>query len=270
MGTKEYASRIGRLSLPTNGWVARLFGILLGLSAWYLLASVFPEQIMPYPLEAFLLTWGLIESGVVWEHLFITSWRILWGFVGSMIVGVVLGVLMGSSNYGRLFVTPYILIGLSIPAIAWAAISTLIFGFNEMAPIAATVATTFPFIAINIWKGVENIDWDLVQMSKSFGVSNRRLLLRLIIPNTAGALMTSLRFGVAISWKIVTIAEMFASTNGVGYRLIQAYNGYHFELTWAWAIVFMIVILLIEYGVFKPLERRVFAYRRDADFTRLA
>lgn len=270
MAIKDYRGvEIAGVELFSGGWPARVFGIALGFVGWYALASVFPNELMPYPLETLELTWELVETGVVWRHLWATSWRILWGFVGSMIVGIVLGILMGTSNFRRAFITPYILVGLAIPAIAWAAIALLIFGFSEVTPVAATVAVTFPFVAVNVWKGVEGIDWDLVRMSKSFDVSRRRLLFRMILPNTAGPLMTAARFGLAISWKIVTIAEIFSS-KGVGYKLINSYNAYQFEAAWAWALVFMIVILVIEYGVFKPLERRAFAYQSRTDFAQVA
>lgn len=266
MSTKErWQFTLADLDLFSGGWPARTFGVLLGLIGWQALATVFPNELMPYPIETAFLTWELIESGAAWRHLAATGWRILWGFIGSMIAGIVLGVLMGTSQFRRAFLTPYILIGLSIPAIAWAVVSLLVFGFSELAIIVATVGVTFPFIAVNIWKGVESIDWDLVLMSRAFDVSPLRLLHRMILPNIAGALMTAVRYGLAITWKIVTIAEVFAS-EGIGLKLINSYNAYLFERAWAWAVVFMIVILIIEYGVFRPLERRVFRYRRDADF----
>lgn len=266
MSTKNrWEFPLGDLELFSGGWPARIFGILLGIAGWQALATVFPNELMPFPIETMLLTWELVETGVVWRHLAATAWRILWGFVGSMVAGILLGVLMGTSGFRRAFLTPYILVGLAIPAIAWAVISLLVFGFSEMAIIVATIGVTFPFIAVNVWKGVESIDWDLVQMSKAFDVSSFRLLHRLILPNIAGSLMTAVRYGLAITWKIVTITEVFA-TKGIGLKLINSYNAYQFERAWAWAVVFMIVILLIEYGVFRPLERRVFRYRSDADF----
>jgi len=230
---------------------------------------VFPNQLMPYPIETVRLAWGLVETGVAWPNLSVTLWRTALGFVGAMILGTALGIFMGVNNYTQRLFTPYVVIGLSIPAIAWAAVGTIIFGFSVFAPVSATVLTTYPYIAINVWKGVESIDADLVNMSRAFDVSRLRMLLRLIIPSAAPDLVSALRFGLAISWKIVTIAEVFASSSGVGYKLMQAYQVYKFEEAWAWAALFIVVILAIEYGIMKPLERRVFAYRQDADFTLL-
>lgn len=258
---------IGRL--PT-GVSARVFGIILGLIGWYALASVFPNELMPYPDETLLDAWDLVSTGVATTHLWATLWRTLWGFVGSMALGTALGVFMGINNFGQRFFTPWVVVGLSIPAIAWAAVTTLIFGFSILTPVTATILTTFPYIAINVWKGVESIEADLVNMSKSFNITRKRMLTRLIIPSAAPFLFSGFRFGLAISWKIVTIAEIFVGNSGVGYKLMQTYQLYQFERAWAWATLFMVVILIIEYGLVKPLEKRVFEYRRDADFDLVA
>ncbi len=242
----------------------RLVGLLLGVAGWYGLASVFPNQLMPFPGETLAITADLLARGVVTEHLLATAWRILLGFVGSMVVGVTVGTLMGLDDYARRFFLPYVVVGMSVSAVAWAAVGTLAFGFSVLAPVAATVLTTFPFVTVHVWKAVENVDDDLTRMSRSFDVSLGRIVRRQLLPDVAPGLFSASRFGLAISWKIVTIAEMFAASNGVGYRLFQAYQRFRFEEAWAWAAVFVAIILLVEYGVFRPLERRAFAYRSDA------
>ena len=239
----------------------------MGLLGWYALATVFPENLMPYPLEVVRLTWGLVEAGTAWRHLWATIYRTFWGFVGAMLLGTALGVVMGVNDYGQRLSIPYVVIGYSIPAIAWAAISTLIFGFSDLAPIFATVLVTFPYIAANVWKGVENVDGDLIQMSESFDVPHTRLLFRMLLPNTAPALFAAVRIGLATAWKIVTIAEMFAASKGVGYKIIQSYEAVRFQEAWAWAVLFMVLILFIEYVFFKPLERKAFEYRQEADIS---
>jgi ABC-type nitrate/sulfonate/bicarbonate transport system permease component len=247
----------------------RFVGLGLFVAGWYLLAWVFPNELMPYPIETILLAWELTQSGIIFTHLVDTLYRTLLGFAGAMVLGIFLGVVMGTNRFSLKFFSPYIIIGLSIPAIAWAAIGTIIFGFSILSPVVATIAVTFPFVAINVWKGVENINADLVKMSQAFGVSNSRLVRRLILPNAAPELFSGVRFGMAISWKIVTIAELFAASSGVGYKLVQAYERYQFERAWAWAVVFMIVVLAIEYFILRPLERRAYQYRQDAELKTL-
>lgn len=270
MSTEEATpSVLDRLPVIPSKWFARILGIAVGLVLWFWLASVFPNQLMPYPLEVFEITWGLVVSGTATEHLSITLLRTFLGFLGSMLFALVFGVMMGTTDYWERFNLPFVLVGVSIPAVAWAAITTVIFGFQLSATVVATVLTVTPFITIYIWRAVSQIDADLVEMATAFEVSRWRVLSRIILRSIAPTIFAMFRFSLAISWKIVLISETFASSSGIGNRLIAAYQRYRFEEAWAWALVFMVIILLIEYVLFKPLERRAFRYRREADFDKV-
>lgn len=266
MATTERTFGRPDVTLPGGKWGARALGLAIGIGAWYWLAASFPMGLLPGPIGTLQASYELVQTGRVWTHLRATLFRTLWGFAGAMILGIAFGVVMGASSFGEDFATPYLLIGLSIPGIAWAAITTIIFGFGFVAPVAATVVTTFPYIALNVWKGVENIDADLVRMSRSFGTSRRRLLRRMILPSVAPALFTAVRFGLAISWKVETNAELFASNTGIGIRALESFSRYQYDVAAAWGAVFVVVIVLIELLVLRPLERKVFEYRPDADF----
>jgi len=249
-----------------NEWLPRIIGLGLGLGLWYAIAATFPEGLLPGPVSTGTALYELVESGPVWEHLWATLSRSLIGFAGASVLGVVVGVLMGLSNFGERFSTPYVIIGLSIPGIAWAAIWTIMTGLGGQAAILATIVTVFPYITLNVWKGVENIDPDLLRMSRSFNISRGRLLRRMVLPSVAPALFTAGRFGLAIAWKVETAAELFATSNGIGKRAFETFTRFQYSRTMAWAALFVIVIVLFEFLVFRPLERKVFEYRQDADF----
>ncbi|QCC47855.1 ABC transporter permease [Halobellus limi] len=260
-------------SLPTplrstlgDKWAAALISAALGLAAWWLVTVVFPRGLFPGPIETVNASAELLASGIVWTHMEATFFRTFLGFIGAFFVGGALGVAMGINNFGENFSTPIIIIALSVPGIAWAAITTIIFGFGVAAPVVATAVTVFPYISLRIWKGVEDIDPNLIRMSRSFDISKTRLLRRMILPSIAPALFTAVRFGLAISWKIETQAEIFASNSGVGYRAIEAFSRYQYDTAMAWAAVFVVIVFLLEMAVLRPLERKVFAYRKEADF----
>lgn len=260
-----YRKRLA-VTFPKNKYTAFVVALGSGLFLWSVLAIIFPGAVFPYPHAAFVEMGSLIVTGSAWPNLWATLYRTFWGFLGATILGIALGVVMGINTIGRQFFTPYLFIGLSIPGIAWAAVTTLIFGLGDLAPIVATVVTAFPFIAINVWKGVEDIDHELIRMSKSFGISSTRLLRRMILPSVAPGLFTAFRYGIAISWKVETSAEIFAVNQGVGIRMLDAFEAFRYAQAWGWALLFMIVLILIEFGVIKPLEQKVFDYRQDIDF----
>lgn len=264
------------LERVTSGVGARMIGIGVGYAAWSLLAMNFSRSLLPTPPETVLLAWGLVVTGTAWTDLVATFGSLFWGFLLAMLLGGSLGIMAGINHYGRDFFTPYINIGLSVPGVAWAATTFLVFGYAttglgtlRQAPVAAVMLTTFPYIAINVWKGVENIDTELIDMARAFGLSRRTILWRSIIPNIAPQIFSAVRFGLAIAWKVTILAEIFAGSAGVGYQLMHAYQVYKYEEAWAWASLFLMLILLIEYGVFRPLESRAFAYRSDVELSNI-
>lgn len=234
--------------------------------AWYLLSLLTPATILPTPVQMVEETVTLIEQGEVWPNVWATLERTAIGFALAFLLGAVVGIAAGINWYGKGLLVPYILVFLSVSGISAAAAGTLIFRFSIWAPVFATTVIVFPYIAINVWKGTENIDNDLMLMSRSFDVSFPRLLRRMILPNIAPSIFASVRFGLAPAWKIVTISEMFASSSGIGYKIYNTYAQYQFHNAWAWGFVFLVIILAIEYLLFKPTERWVFSYRQDAEF----
>lgn len=254
------------LDLDVEDMLARLAGILLFFLIWTYIASIFPEQLMPAPIETVEIAWRLTADGIIAPHLIATLSRVVAAFIISMLLGVTVGVFMGSFEFVRNFMTPYVMFTLSLPGVAVVLINILIFGFTETTIVLTAVAITFPYVVINTMEGVEDIDQDLVTMSQAFDISRLRLLRRMVLPDVAPSLFASVRFSISIGWRLVVTAEAFGSGTGVGYKLLQTFAAYRFEESFAWALVFMIVIILIEYGIFKPLERRVFDYRGDVGF----
>jgi ABC-type nitrate/sulfonate/bicarbonate transport system permease component len=262
-------------SLLTGGF-ARVIGIAVGFALWSVLAMQFPRELLPTPTETLLLAWGLIADGTGWIHIATTFQSLFWAFLFAMLLGGTLGILMGINSFSQNFFTPYVNIGLSIPGLAWAATTFLVFTYSATAfgslrftPVLAATLTVFPYIAINIWKGVENIDHDLLRMADAFSISRPRILWRIILPNIAPQIFSAVRFGLAIGWKVTIIAELFAGSAGIGFKLEHAYQVYQYEEAWAWAALFLIIIVLIEYGVFKPIERRAFAWRTDVELSNI-
>lgn len=266
MATRERTFHLPGFDALRSKYMAWSVGIAIGIGGWLAIAAVFPMGLFPTPIESIVATEELMQTNSVWDHIWGTLSRSFIGFLGAALIGISLGVIMGLSNFGERFSTPYVVIGLAIPGIAWAAIWTIVLGLGGEAAILATTVTVFPYITLNVWKGVENIDTDLIKMSRSFGISRSRLLKRMVLPSVAPALFTASRFGVAIAWKAETAAELFATQNGIGKRAFETFARYQYDTTMAWAIVFVVVIILFEFLVFRPLERRVFSYRQDADF----
>jgi len=81
-------------------------------------------------------------------------------------------------------------------------------------------------------------------------------------------MLAALRFGLALSWKTVVIAETFGATSGVGYKIIEARELLSMKGVLAWTLSFTLVMFVLEFGVLKLLEARLTAWRpRGAGLT---
>lgn len=236
------------------------------IAAWYLVAYLFPFGLLVFPHEMVEELGSLFERNVALPNLFATLSRTVVGFVGATTLGIVVGVVMGINSFGQEFLTPYVFLALTLPGVAWAAVLTIVLGFGFQTPVVVVTVTAWPFVALIVWKGVEDIDRDLIKMSQAFAVPRRRLLFRAIFPNVAPSLFSAVRYGIVISWSIETNAEIFATNNGIGFQIVEAYNAYQYNQAFAWALLFLFVVLILEFGILRPLERRIYSYRRDVDF----
>jgi ABC-type nitrate/sulfonate/bicarbonate transport system permease component len=122
----------------------------------------------------------------------------------------------------------------------------------------------FPYVAINFWEGVKDVEKDLVDMGRAFDVRKRRIIRHIYIPSIIPFTLAAARIGFSISWKIVIVGEVFGASNGIGYMIYYWYHMFSMRLVLAWLLFFTVIMLLVEYFIFKILERRFLAWRPQA------
>ncbi len=254
-----------RADLTKTIFHPKIMSICCLISSWYLASILTPENLMPPPhvVVEKMFTSVIFKEGFL-SHVGITFLRILIGFSISFSIGMTMGILMGVRKFWEGFFRDYVIIGLTIPSLAWAVIGVLWFGLKPMTPIFATVLIVFPYIAINFWQGVKNIDKDIVDMGHAFDVSKKKIVRHIYIPALMPYTLAAARIGFSISWKIVIVGEVFGASNGIGYMVYYWYHMFNMRLVLAWLLVFTFFMLVLEYFVMRNIERRLLVWRQLA------
>jgi NitT/TauT family transport system permease protein len=254
-----------RADLTKTIFHPKIMGLLCFISVWYLASILTPENLMPPPhvVVEQMFSRVILEEGFL-SHVGITFLRIFVGFVISFSIGMTMGILMGVRKFWESFFRDYVIIGLTIPSLAWAVIGVLWFGLKPMTPVFATVLIVFPYIAINFWQGVKNIDKDIVDMGLAFDVSPKKIIRHIYIPALMPFTLAAARIGFSISWKIVIVGEVFGSSTGIGCMVYYWYHMFNMRLVLAWLLVFTIFMLVLEYFVMRNIERRLLSWRQLA------
>lgn len=239
----------------------KLYSFAVLLLAWIALSFVFSPDILPGPIPVFAAIIDNLRSGDGFFHLYKTVSRVVLGLVLAMFLGTGIGLMMGLSRKGEIFFESWVMIGLTIPAVVYAIVCLLWFGLNEFAAIIAIGITAFPAVAINMWQGVKDIDMQLVAMGKAFGLPTRDVVRKIVLPQTVPYVLAATRYALGISWKICTTVELIGMSSGVGYMLHYWFGLFSMTQVLAWTLTFIIVLLLIEYVLINPFEKRSTAWR---------
>lgn len=239
----------------------KLLSAALILVAWSIISLLLPENLFPGPARTAAVLWDNVLGGEVGAHLSITLLRVAGGFVLAMLIGIPVGVVMGLYRRAERVLDLWVMVGLTIPSLCYTIICFIWFGLNEVATILAIAITTAPSIAINLWEGVKDIDGKLVDMARVFETSRPRLFRRVVLPQVMPYIMAASRFGLGVIWKITVLVELLGRPNGVGFKLFYWYQLANMEQVLAWTLLFTLVMLAIELGIFKQLDDWLFGWR---------
>jgi NitT/TauT family transport system permease protein len=239
----------------------RAGSILTMVLIWWILSLFFPPTLVPKPFDTFAEVATLIGTGNFFSEMGSTLRRVLVGFGLAMIVSIPLGILMGTLRSFESFFEPPVILGLTMPGLIWAVLMIMFFGLNETSAYAAVAITIMPMLAISIWQGTKSIDKDLIDMSKAFHATPWSKIVDVILPQLISHILAAIRYGLGLAWKVVVVVEMFGLSNGVGYQVVRGFNVFSMKAVLAWAISFLVVMIIIEFGMIGWLERAVTRWR---------
>ena len=239
-------------------------GIWVVLIIWMIIADNYNPLILPSPSKVLNAGKELLLSGALYKNLIITLRRTIVGYTSAVIVGVILALLLARSLLANKILRPVITVIQSTPPIIWLALAVIWFGMAEdLTPIFLIFVVTFPVIFINIYEGVNNINQDLVEMARVYSCNRKKIFLHIYIPALMPHLISALSIGFAFAWKSTVFAEYLGSSNGIGFALSMANANFETEKLFAWAIILILLMLIVEYFILRPIQNKVTGWKQN-------
>jgi NitT/TauT family transport system permease protein len=228
---------------------------------WVLASWLLPANVLPSPVTVLGAMGELARTRELWSDIAITLWRIALSFALGMSTALVLGAAMALSPRTGTFFRVWIVCGITVPAIVTILTVYLSVGMNDRGAVLGAALTVVPFLTINIREGIKALDTRLLQMGQVFRASRGQVVRSIVIPQIAPMLLASSRFGLGLVWKMVLFVELLGRGNGVGFRIEYYFQLFSMVNVLAYALCFVLVMLVIEVGIFGVLERRIFRWR---------
>ena len=153
----------------------------------------------------------------------VTLLRTLQAFLIAALVGVPLGVLLGSNERAYRSVEFLIDFFRSTPSSALIPLFLLIFGVSDINKVAIAAFGALLIVLFNSAYGVINARKQRVMAAKVMGASRWQIFKDVLIWESLQPTFVGLRSAVSMALVIVIVAEMFiGSENGLGHRIIDA------------------------------------------------
>jgi NitT/TauT family transport system permease protein len=229
---------------------------LLFFALWELMCRVFqiPEFVLPTPsrtVAALVKDWNLI-----WPNAQQTLITTMIGFCISVVFGMALGILVGSSAFLNRCLSPLLVAFNSVPKVAVVPVLVLWFGIGTVpAVLTAFVLSFFP-ITVNVAAGVAATDRELIDVLRSLGASQWDVIVKAGIPRSLPYFFASLKIAITLAFVGSVIAETVASNNGIGYLMLSASASFKIPLVFA-SLLFIGFLGVSMYAVTAFLETRL-------------
>lgn len=230
--------------------------VLFGLALWEVTGRFLIKStlFLATPIQALETLGGLIVSGELFYHSWVSAQEFLIGFIGACVVGIVIGLLM--ANFVRVAnaLNPWVSGIYATPIIAISPLFILWFGIGIWSKVAVVVSlVVFPVI-INTEVGIRSTDRQLIEMVRAFGASQMQVFWKVSLPAATPFILAGVRLGVGRGLIGVVVGELFGSRAGLGYLIIQAAEVFDMPLLFAGIIVLAAAGILLTAG-FQSLER---------------
>lgn len=207
--------------------------IAILLVIWQILC-LSPTSNLPSPLKVFQETWDpliikpFFDNGGTDKGLGLqiaaSLGRVAIGFTLSALVGIGLGILIGSNQFMYDALDPIFQVLRTIPPLAWLPISLAALRDSQPSAIFVIFITAIWPIIINTTVGVQQIPQDYKNVARVLRLSRQKYFFKVLFPAAVPYIFTGLRIGIGLSWLAIVAAEMLVGGVGIGFFIWDSYN----------------------------------------------
>ncbi|WP_418181041.1 ABC transporter permease [Aliarcobacter lanthieri] len=243
-----------------SGW-GSIASIFLFLALWDFGHQIYGDLILPSPKDTFIALNEILHNPEMIENIFITIKRAMVGFGLAILIGSILGLLAGLFITASIMSRPIVTILFGMPPIAWIVLAMIWFGMSDMTVIFTVFIASFPIVFVGALQGTRTIEGDLKQMVDSFHLPFSMKLFDLYLPHIFSYIFPAYISALGMSWKIVVMAELLSSSDGLGSSLAIARSQLDTPTALALVTIMIASLLLIEYLIFEPIKRELESWR---------
>lgn len=239
--------------------IAILIAFIVG---WEILANkgIIDSFITSQPSRMLKTFMNLSKKGLI-EHLGVTLYETIVGFLSGTALGIIIAIILWSSKFLSKVAEPFLVVLNSLPKIALGPVIIIWVGAGTSAIIVMALAISLVVTILEILNGFINTDSEKIKMAKTFGANKFQLLTKIVIPANISTFINSLKVNIGLSLVGVISGEFLVSKAGLGYLIV--YGGQVFQLDLVMSsVVILAVVAAVMYEAVVLLEKFILKSKR--------
>jgi NitT/TauT family transport system permease protein len=264
---EETPRRLGDLLSPREPIPASLYVLLsLGsfavlLVVWSILTygGIVDALFLPSPGRVFQSGLDLFLEFEFTFDILNSTYRVMVGFLAAAIIGVPLGLIMGTFRAAEALTEPVVGFIRYMPASAFIPLFILWLGIGDVEKIAIIFVGSFFQLVLMVAVVAKNVPMDMLETAYTLGAGRFQVIRRVLLPASLPGILDTLRIIVGWAWTYIIVAELVASASGIGYMIISAQR-----MLRTGSIIFGILTIgtmgLVTDYFFKWLYRKLFPW----------
>ncbi len=235
----------------SNYFIAALFLILL----WQLISLCMADLALPGPIHAIHAFITGLDNGIS-RNLLFSAFRVVISILLSTLLAIPLGLLLGRETHLDRFLGPVIYLIYPIPKIVFLPVVLSLFGLGNWAKIFLISLLIFFQILVTARDAAKSVERLYLYSVKSLGASRKDIYRHVILPACLPEIFTSLRIGLGAAIAVLFITETFASSEGVGFYLMDSWSRMAYNEMYA-GVIAMSLLGLVLYIILDWLEKKI-------------
>lgn len=204
---------------------------------------------------------AMSNEGTLLANVLASARRVMIGFLAATIVAIPLGIMLGTSTFGRAAFNPILSLLRPLPSMSWIPLSLLWFGITETQKYSIVFMGTFAPALVYVIEATRNIDPLLIRAAQNLGASRWGVMKEVILPGSLPQILSGLKVILGLAWTCVISAELVAAREGLGFLIMNGKEFFQTEVVVLGMVLISITVLITDL-IFRIIENRVLRWRQ--------
>lgn len=241
--------------------ITAVISFVFVLIMWYLITKLgwIKPLLLPSPYKVFNYFIESLQNNTLIENAGVSIYRIMMGFLLAVILGVPIGIFVGSFKFIEAIIRPICEFIRYMPVPAFVPLVMVWSGIGETAKIVIVFLGTFFQLVLMVADDAASVPDDLLNTSYTLGSKRWYTIRHILFPAMAPRLMETLRMTIGWAWTYLVVAELVASSSGLGYSIMKAQKFFQVEAIFTGILVIGIIGLITD-RIFALLIKLLFPW----------